>query len=247
MLALVIAEAVAVALLAVLVVGLLRSHAEILRALHGLGIDLDPAGGHAGPADPTAPLSGSRPLPPPITLPDDARAHDVAGERLDGSQVAMAVTGTDHDTLLLFLSATCGSCQPFWTSLRAGAVPPGRRVLAVAQEHDHRSRLVDLAGPDVDVILSDTAWRDYAVPGAPHAVLVHGPTARIIGEGTANSLDQLLSLLDQANQNRPQAPSGNPWTAGRDNAQRVDAELARAGIGPGHPSLSPQPLGSTDR
>ena len=30
------------ALLAVLVAGLLRSHAEILRALHGLGVDLDP-------------------------------------------------------------------------------------------------------------------------------------------------------------------------------------------------------------
>lgn len=34
---------VVVALLAVLVVSLLRSHAEILRALHDLGVDLDPA------------------------------------------------------------------------------------------------------------------------------------------------------------------------------------------------------------
>jgi hypothetical protein len=34
---------VVVALLAVLVVSLLRSHAEILRALHDLGVDLDPS------------------------------------------------------------------------------------------------------------------------------------------------------------------------------------------------------------
>ena len=33
---------VVVALLALLVVGLLRSHAEILRALHDLGVNLDP-------------------------------------------------------------------------------------------------------------------------------------------------------------------------------------------------------------
>jgi len=33
---------VVLALLAVLVAGLLRSHAEILRALHNLGVDLDP-------------------------------------------------------------------------------------------------------------------------------------------------------------------------------------------------------------
>ena len=35
--------AVVVALLALLVAGLLRSHAEILRALHALGVDMDPA------------------------------------------------------------------------------------------------------------------------------------------------------------------------------------------------------------
>jgi hypothetical protein len=40
-LAVVIAEGVAVALLAVLVLGLLRSHALILRALHELGAGLE--------------------------------------------------------------------------------------------------------------------------------------------------------------------------------------------------------------
>ena len=35
--------AIVLALLALLVAGLLRSHAEILRELHGLGVDMDPA------------------------------------------------------------------------------------------------------------------------------------------------------------------------------------------------------------
>ncbi len=40
---LVVLLGVVVALLGLLVAGLLRSHAEILRALHEIGVDLDPA------------------------------------------------------------------------------------------------------------------------------------------------------------------------------------------------------------
>ncbi len=43
MTALVVVEAVAIALLSLLVAGLLRSHAEILRSLHDFGVDLDPS------------------------------------------------------------------------------------------------------------------------------------------------------------------------------------------------------------
>ena len=41
MTAVVMIEAVVIGLLSLLVVGLLRSHAEILRALHDLGVNLD--------------------------------------------------------------------------------------------------------------------------------------------------------------------------------------------------------------
>ena len=244
MLAAVIAEAAAIVLLGVLVVGLLRSHAEILRALHDLGVDLDPdrdwgdrPGAGRRPGD-----DAGRVLAPPVTLWADAEAHDVVGERLDGSQVGLAVAGAEHDTLLMFLSGSCASCRPFWDALRAGATAPGARVLAVAESHDSRSRLRELAGNSVDVVLSDTAWREYDVPGSPHAVLVHGPTSRVIGEGTAPTFEQLVSLLQQAAEGRAQ-PAAGPrpvgWAAGRDNATRVDAELSRAGIGAGHPSLYP--------
>ena len=44
MTALIVIEGVALLLLALLVVGLLRSHAEILRALHRLGVDVEGGG-----------------------------------------------------------------------------------------------------------------------------------------------------------------------------------------------------------
>ena len=54
--------AVAVGLLSLLVAGLLRSHAEILRSLHELGVDLDP-GTRAPSATVSAPPSQKPAVP----------------------------------------------------------------------------------------------------------------------------------------------------------------------------------------
>ncbi|MGH9063549.1 MAG: hypothetical protein ACRD0L_06195, partial [Acidimicrobiales bacterium] len=59
MVVLVVVEALAIGLLGVLVAGLLRSHAEILRALHRLGAGL---GEELG-------LAGERPPPGEVRLP----------------------------------------------------------------------------------------------------------------------------------------------------------------------------------
>ena len=221
----VIAEAVAIGLLGLLVVGLLRSHAEILRALHGLGVDLDPGEG----------AGRTRPLPAPRSIAGTERAHDIAGVALDGSAVALAIAGVEHQTVLAFLSSGCSTCHPFWDALRAGVgddLRPGTRVIAVVEDEDTRTRLRELAGPDLDVVASTAAWIDYEVPGSPHIVLVDGPTGRIIGQGTGAAWEQVMSLVRQADDGRSVILRGD-----RDNAERVDAELAAAGIGTGHPSL----------
>ena len=77
MTALVVALSVVVALLGLLVVSLLRSHAEILRRLHEIDPNgVDATGGHA---------HGSTPLEmgvrPGVALPreNDTAAHDIAG------------------------------------------------------------------------------------------------------------------------------------------------------------------------
>jgi hypothetical protein len=69
--AVVVALAVVVGVLAVLVVGLLRSHAEILKRLHVLGAGLDDAGSPAAgrPAPPRPP-----PLPPAPVRPSAGRS-----------------------------------------------------------------------------------------------------------------------------------------------------------------------------
>lgn len=217
MLAAVIAEGVCVLLLGLLVAGLLRSHAEILRALHQLG---------AGREDDAL----ARPSPQPITTTGTQEAHDIVGRTLTGADAAVAVVGTRHDTLLAFLSSGCYTCEPFWSALAAGTSVPGNaRLLVVVQDEDSAGRLRQLAGPDLDVVVASAAWQDYEVPGSPHFVYVSGPHGRVIGEGTGQTWEQVRDMLDQFLTDRPADE--------RDNAQRVDRELLAAGIGPGHPSL----------
>ncbi len=103
MLAAVIAEGVAIALLAVLVLGLLRSHALILRALHELGAGLElekeatAAAGHE--SSPVGPVAVQiEPGVVPATRAESSAAHDVVGEDLEGAaQVELAGAGAPHD------------------------------------------------------------------------------------------------------------------------------------------------------
>jgi hypothetical protein len=228
MLAIVIVEGVAVGFLGLLVVGLLRSHAEILRRLHEMGEGLDEP----------APVARPR-LAHPSDGSTGGPAHDLSGRTLDGEAVELGVVGAQTHTLLAFLSATCYTCEPFWQALSAGVDAPGNtRVVAVVQDGDNAGRLRKLAGPDLLVVASDAAWSDYDVPGSPHFVYVDGPAGRIVGEGTAASWPQVHDLLEQATSPVTATPTDR-LPDGRDNAERIDRELLVAGIGPGHASLYP--------
>src|SRR4051794_27528506 len=104
MVALVSILAVAVGLLTLLVAGLLRSHAEILRSLQSLGVSLDPDAPE--PSSPTG-----------LTSRESAEgvpALDVTGVDPSGAPVTFAVAGVGHRTLLAFLSSTCLTCRGFW-------------------------------------------------------------------------------------------------------------------------------------
>ena len=84
--ALVIVEGVVIVVLALLVVGLLRSHAEILRRLHDLG-----AGVEAGDATAAAPAGGPRPgrdfqVMPQVPSPPDREGFTAAAD-LSGAGV----------------------------------------------------------------------------------------------------------------------------------------------------------------
>src|SRR4051794_24390025 len=99
MVAVVIAEAVAIVFLGLLVVGLLRSHADILKALHELGAGLEDDDAPARRRTTTTTSGGGA----------NSTAHDVSGTTPDESAAAVSVVGARQDTVLAFLSTTCMS------------------------------------------------------------------------------------------------------------------------------------------
>lgn len=239
MLALVIAQTVALVLLGLLVAGLLRSHAEILRALHDLGAGLDPGGGDRPPftTQPGVPAPRASATP----------AHDVAGTTPDGDAAAYGVTGVGQRTLLAFLSSGCLTCRTFWDAFadpRGLGLPSGTRLLVVTAGADRESpsSVAELAPAGIPVVMSSEAWDRYEVPGSPYFVLVDGPDGVVAGEGSASTWRQVSELLGRADGDT--AAARNLPLVGVDGAARAardDAELAAAGIHPGHPSLYPTP------
>jgi hypothetical protein len=224
--ALVAVETLLLLLLAVLVAGLLRSHAEILRRL-------GPPDAERDQLDPA--------LASPRSAPRlDAPAPDIAGTTLDGRVVQFGLRRGGESTLLAFLSSGCLVCERFWEAFqprRRPEVPGGGRLVIVTKDpsHESPSKLRQLAPPDVALVMSSAAWEDYEVPTAPYFVHVDGESGQVGGEGAAAGWDQVVSLLRDALEDA--AGGGNRGGSAR--ARRVDADLEAAGIGPGHPSLYP--------
>lgn len=268
MTAVVVALAVVVAVLAVLVVGLLRSHAEILKRLHALGAGLDDAGsspvadttrGALGAA--AGPVGGPQPgrdfqvmpqVPSPPDRPGFGGVTDLSGVGPDGTDaVAVRVTGVEHDTIVAFLSSGCVTCQTFWDAFhkpRKLGLPAHTRLVVVTKgpEAESPSTVGRLAPPGIPTVMSSDAFAAYDVPGSPYFVHVHGPSGRVLGEGTGPDWDQVSSLLSQASgdaglQDSLRGSAVAKPSADADREARIDRELHAAGVLPGDPSLYPDP------
>ncbi|HUA43940.1 MAG TPA: hypothetical protein VMA77_01855 [Solirubrobacteraceae bacterium] len=214
MVALVGVETLLLVLLTLLVAGLLRSHAEILRRL--------------GPPD-----AGGGRLPEPGARGGGAEARDVAGATLAGDAVMIGLGEGSPPTLLAFLSSGCAICDHLWAQLRThrpDGLPAAVRLVTVVKDADAESlaRLRALAPAAVPLVLSSAAWRDYSVPATPYFVYLEG--GRVQGEGSASSWDQIQSLLRDAYVDARQRNG---------STDDVECALAGAGIDPGHPSLYP--------
>ena len=260
MLAAVIAEGVAVVLLGVLVLGLLRSHALILKALHELGAGLE-LEKDAGTGVTTA-TTGGKPGPVPVELEngvvpatrkDSTRAHDIVGTDLERAERSVTVTTAGSRTLLAFLTSGCSVCQTFWEEFQQGVDVPGDgrlQVVAKGSEEESVPSLRSLAG-DVPVVQSSAAWVDYDIPGSPYFVYVED--GRVTGEGSATTWPQVRDLMAQgvsdsedaraaAGRSGPGQLVGDALGRGeRDSVPRMDDELLAAGIRPGDPSLYTSP------
>jgi hypothetical protein len=242
-------ETVVLVLLVVVVTGLLRSHAAILRQLEELGAGVgDPDRQPAGPI--TSPVEFKvRPgIPEPRDDPSWADAADLTGAGLRDDVVAVRVVGAEHSTMLAFLSSSCATCATFWDAFRNVnnlTMPGGTRLVIVTKgpNDESPSEIASLAPPGVNLVMSSEAWVDYKVPGSPYFVFVDGPTGRIRGEGTGMSWEQVGNLLAQATGDMSFALGDagrrlpNKPESDADRELRIDQELMAAGIFPGDPSL----------
>jgi hypothetical protein len=253
--ALVLALAFVVLVLGVLVAGLLRSHADILRALHDLGAGVgDPMGeaphrhGQQAGETPVALTLG-----PPLPSERDATsAAALTGVTPGGDAIAVDVLG-ERLTLLAFLSSGCATCAGFWESFsHPGSLdlPEGVRLVAVTKgpEFEIPAEVGARAHRSLTVVMSTEAWSDYEVPGSPFFVLVDGRTGRRVGEGVANQFSQVAELVRRAQGDvRPfdVGSRSRAFAEGLDGPAREranDDALLAAGIQPGHPSLYPASL-----
>jgi hypothetical protein len=236
MTAVVVIESVVLVLLTVVVVGLLRSHGEILRQLHVLGAGLDPDA-----ETNTTPVS----LRPRGDLPRDGKglgpAEDLAGGGLRDDAVMIPVVGVQHRTLLAFLSSGCLTCRGFWDAFdrpEALGLPADVRLVVVTKDAAEESlhALRDLAPRDLAVVMSSAAWEQYDVPGSPYFALVDGAAGRVVGEGTGASWSQVQSLLTHTTGDEAElrGPIGGGAAA---TEARIDLELLANGIQPGDPRL----------
>lgn len=221
----------------VLVAGLLRSHAEILRTLHDLGVDLDP--------HPSVTPKFDAMVPRPRT--GAREAVDIVGTTPAGDVATIAVADTGRPTLLAFLTTGCATCASFWSALadpRARPAPGGARVVVVTKgpEAESPARVGTFDAGRVPVVMSSEAWVAYDVQVAPYFAYVHGGSNIVVGEGSASTWDHLVSMMEQA-----LADAGLPTNgrhrrrseSARARAADVDRALSAAGIQPGDPSLYP--------
>jgi hypothetical protein len=257
MTAIVTVETILLILLSLLVAGLLRSHAEILRRLE----EIQPS---TGGSDPSVERARSEPtrvggmvdpdLPPGRPAPTPA--FDIGGTTLSGDAIKISVTDSRTNTLIAFLSSGCRSCQEFWEGLEPPmrpAIPGDARIVVVTKDtsHESPSALLDLAPRDVPVVMSSAAWDQYGIQGSPYFVYVDGRAGQVIGEGTASAWPQVLSLIRDAFADAELAAAmtgprsagmgdvhgGSRMSASARRARRAEDELRAAGIGPEDPSL----------
>jgi hypothetical protein len=214
-------ETVLLALLVLLVAGLLRSHAEILRRL--------------GPPDERG-SSDEVVLPDPPAVVNTRAPADIAGTTLEGDAVKISLGAAAPATLVAFLTSGCAVCGNFWDDMRRGrhaqALDRDLRLVVVTKDtaHESPSKLEKLRPDDVPVVMSSAAWDAHQVPAAPYFLYVeHG---LVQGEGSATTWKQIGSLMRDAEHDAR-------YANGNERTDRIDEILEASGIGPGHPSLYP--------
>lgn len=231
MTAVVVIEGIVILLLALLVGGLLKSHAEILRQLHALGVNEDGS------------VAGSSAQPRPRTTGfEKAPASSLEGVGIGGDSLAVSLEHGHGNTLVAFLSSTCSSCQTFWRELSGefDLPTPDTRTVIVTKGPQSESplKVAELAPANLPLVMSTETWDTFRVPMTPYFMLVNGE-GNVVGEGAASTWSHLLGLLRQS------VADSSPVqmdTEGREHF--TDIQLRSSGVAPGDESLYRNPVDS---
>lgn len=182
MTAVVTVETLLLVLLTLLVAGLLRSHAEILRLLNSLER-----------------TERASELPSDENAGGVREAMEIAGTTIGGEGVRVAVPSPGSRLLLAFLTSGCSSCRSIWRALGDHpAVPGNADLMVITKDRDTESvsRLRKMRAAAVPVVMSTEAWEAYRVPASPYFVFLEGKDVR--GEGSADSWQAALTFLEDA-------------------------------------------------
>jgi hypothetical protein len=220
--ALIVIEGIVILLLVVLVAGLLRSHAEILRQLDALG------GGEPHEAH----------VAPPRRLARNGAATVLTGSTPGGGATTISLAGSRGHTLLAFLSSTCTACGAFWRSEVPSLTGIRPVIVTKGPEAESPAAIARLMNPAVSTVMSTEAWESFAVPATPYFVLVNNTNGEITGEGSAPTWAQVEDMMRRA-------IADDRHALRRSTSERkadVDEELTAAGIEPGDPRLYQPPV-----
>ena len=223
-----------VVLLTIIVIGLLRSHGEMLRAFNELGVTFghDPDSHHSSTTLPDPQRKPVHARDRVIDSAGDGTVYDISGTTPRGGALAVGLKNRNERTLLAFLTSGCATCRNFWDAFANDAALPRSvdRLVIVTKSNDEESpaALGNLAPRDHAVVMSSEAWDDYGVPVSPYFVLIDGASGTIDGEGAASTWTQVGSLLSRAEADTE-----------AENERRIDIDLRAAGISPNDPTLYP--------
>ena len=125
----------------------------------------------------------------------------IEGTVPSGEPVEFEVTDRPW-TLLMFLTSACDGCEELWRGFAdPGSLPFPRDVDTVVVTRGPRfeapDKVAGLAGSG-SVVMSDDAWTDYGVHTGPFYVLVDGKAVRVVTEGVAWSLEQIVGAVSTA-------------------------------------------------
>ncbi len=154
-------------------------------------------------------LRRARPIPTGVGEPQTP-AVDIVGTDCAGAGFSVPVRGplAPEWTLLVFLSTSCVGCADLWALVCAG-VPESTTgespvvvtaVVAVTRGpgNEDPSAVARVCPSRGRVVMSDDAWADYRVTGAPFFVVVHRDARTVVREGVAWGVDNVLDQFGRA-------------------------------------------------